>query len=132
MSRENVELVCRGYDAATREDWFLAERLLSPDFEIHDRTVPEGSGSARGLDAVRASRAGMSEAFEDFRYDVEEAIDLGERVLIRAHVFARGKGSGLGLDGTMGHLWTFAEGKASRLDVYGSWHEALEAAGLSE
>jgi ketosteroid isomerase-like protein len=132
MSRENVEAVRAGYDALIRGDWSVSADVLSPDFEIDDRTLPEASSSRRGLDALRAARGAMAEAFDEFRYEVEEARDLGDRVLVRAHVFAHGTGSGLGLDGTMGHLWTFTDGRASRLDVYGSWQEALEAVGLSE
>ena len=130
MSRENVEIAVTGYEAVLRGE--SSDDFLAADFEVHDRTLPEVSESRRGPDAMRAVREAMADAFDDFRYDVEEARDLGDRVLVRAHVFARGRGSGIDLDGTMGHLWTFAHGKATRLDVYGSWAQALEAVGLSE
>ncbi len=68
----------------------------------------------------------------DVRYTVDEVVDLDDRVLIRAHVSACGKSSGISLDGSIGHLWTFVLGKATRLDVYGGWPEALEAVGLAE
>jgi hypothetical protein len=31
----------------------------------------------------------------------------------------------------LGHVWTLRGGKAARFDVYGTWEEALKAAGLS-
>jgi ketosteroid isomerase-like protein len=132
VSRENVEMLARGYEAVLREDWSQTDALLGPDFQISDRTLPEAAGPERGEDALRAARSRMSEVFEDFGYEVQEAIDLGDRVLVRARVFARGKGSGLDLDGIMGHLWTFSEGRASQLDVYGTWEEALGAVGMQE
>lgn len=137
MSQENVEMLRREYvralrESALREDWSLSSVPLAPDFQVVDSTLPEATGPERGRDALRAARLRMSEVFDDFGYEVEEAMDLGDRVLIRAHVFARGRGSGLELDGTMGHLWTFTKGTASRLDVFGTWDEALKAAGLRD
>jgi ketosteroid isomerase-like protein len=132
MSQENVEMLRREYVRALREDWSLSAVPLAPDFQVVDSTLPEAAGPERGRDALRAARLRMSEVFADFGYEVEEAMDLGDCVLIRAHVFARGRGSGLELDGTMGHLWTFTKGAASRLDVFGTWDEALEAVGLRE
>ena len=132
MSREDVQMLAGLYEAGLREDWSVADELLAPDFQVRDRTLPEAAGPERGPDALRAARSRMSEVFDDFGYEVEEAFDLGDRVLVRAHVFAHGRGSGLDLDGTMGHLWTFSEGRASQLDVYGTWEEALSAVRVQE
>jgi ketosteroid isomerase-like protein len=74
----------------------------------------------------------MDEAFENIHYEIEDLLDLGDRIVVRVRGSARGKGSGIRIDGTLGHVWTLRAGKAVRFDVYPTWQEALEAAGVSE
>ncbi len=135
MSRENVDLVRSAYAALLGSDEWSAwvESFIAPDFEIEDRTLPEVSKGLRGPAAAHAKAARMRESFDAVRYDVEEARELEDsRVLVRVHASARGKTSGIQVDGTIGHLWRCLEGRTTRLDVFGAWADALEAAGLSE
>ncbi len=63
------------------------------------------------------------------REDIRAIDDL---VLVRVRASARGKGSGVAVDGTLGPVWTLRAGKGVRIDVSGTWQEALEAVGLRE
>jgi len=58
--------------------------------------------------------------------------EVGQRVLVRTMVTARGKGSNVKLDADAGMVFEFRERKIIRVKSYLNWHEALEAAGLSE
>jgi hypothetical protein len=79
---------------------------------------------------MRAEVTQMNEAFEDIHYEIEDLLELGDRIVVRVRGSALGKGSGIRIDGTLGHTWTFRAGKAERLDVYGTWEEALKDAGI--
>ena len=47
-------------------------------------------------------------------------------------VLVRSKGAEVEMEGTLSHLWTMREGKATMLQIYGDPQRALEAAGLQE
>jgi hypothetical protein len=44
------------------------------------------------------------EIWEDYRFETEEMIDLGEHVLMLAHISGRGTGSGVPIDQRIGIL----------------------------
>src|SRR5436305_268671 len=56
----------------------------------------------------------------------------GRTAELRVRGSARGKASGINLERTLGHLFTLRTGKVVRIDIYGTWEEALEAVGLRE
>jgi ketosteroid isomerase-like protein len=57
--------------------------------------------------------------------------DAGDQVVEVIRLSARGKGSGVPLDRLDAMVWSLRDGKAVRLDYFGSRTEALEAVGLS-
>ena len=94
-------------------------REVSMPKENIDRAIKRGTGEIAG------------QAFEELSYGPVELIDLGDRVL--AHVLVSGTGrEGIRAEFKFGQLWTLQDGHAVRLDNYGGWKDALEAAGLSE
>jgi hypothetical protein len=134
MSEENLEIVRSAYDVPYGGDEWLVrvDKFVASDCEVEDRTLPGVAQGLRGPAAMRAEAAHMREAFEDVSYSIEDLLDLDDRVLVRVRGSGRGRGSGMRVDGTLGHLLRLHAGKLVRLDVYGTWQEALEAAGLSE
>jgi hypothetical protein len=135
MSQENVELVRSAYSTLFgSEEWSAwVEEFIAPDFEIEDRTLPEVSQGLRGPDAAYAEASYLRESFDEVRYEVEDLQQLSDdRVLVRVRASARGLASGLQIDGTIGHLWAMKARKVTRLDVYGTWADALKAVGLAE
>jgi ketosteroid isomerase-like protein len=134
MSREFLEALRRVYAApfGQEESFAAIEAFATSDFQIEDRTLPEAAGELRGVEAMRAEAAQMTEAFEDVHYEIEDLLDLGDRIVVRVRGSARGKGSGIRVDGILGHVWTLRDGNVERFDVYGTWQDALNAVGLSE
>jgi ketosteroid isomerase-like protein len=133
-SHQFVEALRRGYAAPFgHEESFFAvlDAFAAPDFQVQDRTLPETASELRGVAAMRAEVAQMNEVFEDIRYEIEDLLELGDRIVLRVRASARGKGSRMRIDGTLGHVWTLRAGKAERFDVYSTWDEALKAAGVS-
>ena len=69
----------------------------------------------------------------DWSIELEQAIDVGDdRVVVRTHQRAIGKGSGVPVELQMGGLWTVEGGLVTRAENFFDPAEALEAAGLSE
>ena len=134
MSQDNVEHVRRCYAVPYGgEEWLaLVDEFVAADCEVADRTLPEVAAGLKGPTALRAAAAYMTDAFEDVNYEAEDVLDLDDQVAVRVRGSGRGKGSGVHIGGTLGHLFTFHAGKVVRLEVYGTWDEALEAAGLRE
>jgi ketosteroid isomerase-like protein len=130
VSRRNVELVRRAaqHFQRTGEPWW---ELLDPDIEIYDHDMPD-AGEYRGRDGFREWVAQWGEAWESFSIEAGDYIDAGDRVVELVRLSARGKGSGVPLERLDGMVWTLRDGKAVRLDYFGSRTEALEAVGLSQ
>ena len=132
MSRENVERTKRAFDAFTRGDLEVAFEFIDPSFEVNDRVAPEASPSERGPDALIANAGQMREAFGDIAWEPREIVDRGDLVLVRVHLSAKGHHTSLPIGDEVGHVYAMREGKAVHLDIFRTWAEALEAAGLRE
>jgi ketosteroid isomerase-like protein len=77
--------------------------------------------------------AQVYEAFEDYRPEVEDLLDAGDKVITLAIEHGRGRGSGARVEARRtAHVWTMRTNKAIRLDLYLDRAEALEAVGLGE
>src|SRR6266550_123510 len=100
MSKENVEIVRRGFEAALRGEWNQAARLLDRDVELHGTVGGLSEGSvARGLERIRQEFEQEDfEAWDERRLEAERFIDAGDRVVVLLHEFRRGRGSGVELE----------------------------------
>ena len=91
------------------------------------------SDSCRGPDEVIRFWEGIDETFEDLKLQPQEFVDAGDRVATRLRHFGRGKRSGIEIDAELYHqVATFRAGRMVRIEYFGEWSEALEAAGLEE
>ena len=93
----------------------------------------QSSDSCRGPDEVKRFWQGLDETFEELRLDPQEFVDAGDRVATRLRHYGRGKRSGVEIEEEMYHqVATFREGRMVRIEYFGEWAEALEAAGVRE
>ena len=133
MSRENVELAKRGYEAFARGDLdVLLVEFLHPEIEAHDPPEVPDAAIYHGRDAVRRDWEQTAELFEGFSIDVEETFDRGDEVVVFMRFRGRARGSDAELEAPMAHVWTLRDGKAIRLRQFLDRAQALEAVGLSE
>ncbi len=155
MSQENVDIVRRMYEEA-RDAYYgriealheahengdfgdfmtAAEETLDPDFVLappEDSPFPEaGTREWRGREGFLRFVAGQTEGFEAMSLEPEEFIDAGDRVVVPLQFGGKARYTGLEVKFAVVHVVTIRDGKATRLDIYMSRREALEAAGLSE
>jgi ketosteroid isomerase-like protein len=139
MSRENVEIVRRIYEAVARRDTETILALYDTGVELHFSSgtladhIVGGTLVWTGHDGLRTFDRELREAFESFETTVDELLDAGEHVVTVSRYRGRGRASGVEIDGPPQFLiWSIRGGKVTRVDWYPSRREALEAVGLRE
>jgi ketosteroid isomerase-like protein len=134
MSQENVELVRALTEAANRADFDAAAALLAPDVVWEENPEFPGLRKAyRGRAEVRAWWGEVIEVVENVHLEVEELTELGgDRVFTEVVITGGGKGSGAPVVQRVWNIFSLADGKITRRQVFWIREEALEAAGLSE
>jgi ketosteroid isomerase-like protein len=136
VSQENVEIVRRVYDAATRRDTATVLDLYDQEVEWDVSRSPMarlvGEGRYQGHEGLRRFFRAYHEAWENVEYEHEELIDAGDRVISVDHERGRGRASGAKVEFTQYAVWTIREGKIVQSVWFPTRAEALEAAGLRE
>jgi ketosteroid isomerase-like protein len=136
MSRENVELVRRVYDAAARRDGATVFAAYDPEVEWDVSRSPMarlvGGGVYRGRDGLRSFFRAYHEAWGHIDYRCEELIDAGDDVISVDVERASGKASGAEVEMTQYAVWTIRGGKLVRVVWFPTREQALEAVGLRE
>jgi ketosteroid isomerase-like protein len=137
MSRENVEIVRRVFEASARRDRAAVLALYDPEIELDLSRIPlaglTGRATYLGHEGLRSMFRDWYEAFEQYEEECEELIDAGEHVI--AVVTGRGRGRASGTDVEWRPIvlvWTLREGRVVRLVWFQTRAEAFEAAGLEE
>jgi len=132
MSQENVEIVRRGFDAWERGDCETLLSLIRED--VICRRVPPliDPKEYEGLDGYLEFASEWIGPYDEFTFRPAEFLDAGDRVLVEVPVEGRLAGSHQVMKGTFWFLMTVEDGKLTRLEVYGTRDQALEAAGLRE
>jgi ketosteroid isomerase-like protein len=133
MSQENVEIVRSAFDAWARRDMDAFLRFLDPTVELQSAIIGGAEGNTyRGHEEVREWIAESDAAFEELRVTPEEFRDVGDRVLVLGHLYARAWESGVEVDSPLAWLCTLRAGKVVRQQGFLKPAEALEAVELSE
>jgi ketosteroid isomerase-like protein len=127
----NLDLVRSIYAAPEGADWGA---WAHPQIEFVIAADGPSPSRGTGLAAAGKARRDLRDAFEDYRYVVDEYRELDdERVLVIFHRSGRGRTSGLPL-GQMGqgaHLLHVRHGKVTRLVGYFNRERAFADLGLA-
>jgi ketosteroid isomerase-like protein len=136
MSKENVEIVRRVYEAAARRDpaAVLAEYDSDVEWDVSRSRMARlvGEGVYSGHDGLRRFFRAYHDAWEDITYEFDELIDAGEMVVSVDIEQARGRSSGAAVTLTQYGVWTIRGGKVARAAWFSDRREAFKVAGLSE
>jgi ketosteroid isomerase-like protein len=131
MSEENVEIAEEIFRAWERAD-FSSVEWADPRIEF---MLQSGADDAihSGIEAMGQAWAEWLRAWDEFRVEARDFIDLGDDVLVLVEFGGRGRASGVPTEAMSGGcLFSFRDGRAIRLTTFTDRAEALEAAGLSE
>ena len=131
---QDVEIMREIYEHINQRDW--AAILATFDEEVvlvvHESVGPN-AGIFRGREAVGRWFGDWFLAFgKDYRFQVEEARSVGDRVLIVARHHGHGRSSGVQVERVTGEVHGLRGGKIVHSELCGSRTEALEAIGLAE
>ena len=133
MSKENVEIARRFFDAYNRSDLEATLELIAPEFEFRP------SGLFMDTKRTYYGREGWTEFWHTFReawesitVNVKRIEDIGDRVLTLGTFQGRGHGSGVEVTREVAWLGTIRDGMFAQSLTFVSWAAALEAAGLSQ
>jgi len=132
MSKENVEVVRRGFVALNVGDVDGVLAGMDPSIEWYPTSDFVDIGPFRGHDGIRALMSLVAAAFDDYRLEPQELIDVGDAVIAPVHQTGRGKGSGIHADVRYILVFKMNAGQAFRVESYYDQREALKAVGLEE
>jgi ketosteroid isomerase-like protein len=129
MSREAERELERFYAAFNAGEVEPLRAFAHSDFVYRTRDEMPGGGSY-GLDDALARISALREIFDEIRWEPQEFIDAGERVVVVVRQVARGRTSGVRTDQPISHVWLVEDDRARELRVFSQRREALEAVGL--
>jgi ketosteroid isomerase-like protein len=134
MSRENVELVRRVFEAGADGDVATVLSLYHTEVEWDVSASPFGrligGGTYRGHDGLRAWFRSYREAWENVEDVCEELIDAGDHVISLVTNTGRGHASGADVEWKQYGVWTLRDGKIARVAWFRERADAFEAARL--
>ena len=136
MSRENVEVVRRVYEAVAAGDSEAVLAKYDPGVELDFSRSPFGSvldkSVYRGHEGLRSFIRERYEALEKAEDDCQELIEAGDKVISVVTSRGRGRESGIDVEQTHYALWSIDAGKVTSVRWFGTRDEALEAVGPRE
>jgi ketosteroid isomerase-like protein len=131
MSRENVELVRRAYEAWNAGDMDAWSELLAPN--VTWRVMPDWpeQGPFIGRDAVLRQVRQLRESWDsDAVVPVGDVIDAGDEVVLRQSWRGVGRGPELNMELTC--IYTVREDRFIAFEFFWDHAEALKAVGLDD
>ena len=127
--RELAELARRGIDAYNRGDVEAVLEQLDEQIEVYTAPGLVNAGTYNGHDGFLQWLAQWSEAWDEFRLELERIDFVGEHYeVVSVRQFGRGAGSGVEVEMRIAQLYEVHHGKATRLHYYPDRDAALAAA----
>jgi uncharacterized protein len=125
----NVDLIQRGYGAFNGGDLDAVLELFAPDVVFMPLPDSPMGATFHGHEGFRKMTTENAEMFDSYRNEPEEIIEVGDdKVVVLVRSAARGRMSGIEVEGRLAHLWTLRDGKAIRCQSFNSREAALSAA----
>ena len=133
MSQENVEVAVKQFESTNARDFAGVMDTWADDVTL---IVHWLAGQGRDTATGKAAVGDWFRQFgRDYRFDIEETQDSGDRVFVLVTHHGHGRYSGVTVEQRAAHVYTLREGKVSRIEVWvdeGAREAGLEAVGLAE
>ena len=132
MSQENVEVVHRIYEHLNRGDAEGLVELCDDDIQMDFSERVFNPDTYEGHDGIRRFCEGVADAWESYRWTIEETRVAGDSVVAMLHCRGQSREGGPGVDWRVAWLWRLRQGRPVFVRFYRHREKALEAAGLRE
>jgi ketosteroid isomerase-like protein len=116
-NRRDYESVLSGWDPAS--EYRPTRELMPPDLDT----------AFHGHEGMHQLWRYWRDAFADIRWDPEEILDLGDKLLVTARQTGHGTGSGIAVSQSVFQLFTLRKGLVLRQEDFLDRAAALEVAG---
>ncbi len=126
MSRENVEVVRDFYDAFARGEFPVD--LIDPEVEYINPVGAVEPGTRQGISAFQRAVEAVLEGWETWQMEPEQFIAMGDQVAVVVRYRARGRTSGIELEGGESARLTLRDRKVVRYEWFHDPGDALRAA----
>jgi ketosteroid isomerase-like protein len=127
VPQENVEIVRRFYEAWERGEAPGPAELMDPEIEYVNPPSAVEPGTRHGLAAFTRAVQKTFESWEFWRAEPEELKTVGAHVAVVVKYRARGRGSGVEVEGRESALWTVRDAKVVRYEWFHGPDDAFEA-----
>ena len=125
---EALELILQQLFEGRRVD----PALLAEDIQwVNPRKAVE-PGTRHGADEFNRAVANVFAAWDDVHFDTDRLIENGDDVLILGRLRGHIHGPGMAVESPHAQLWSFSDGRATRMEWFNTHREAMEAAGARE
>jgi ketosteroid isomerase-like protein len=132
MSQKNLDVVRRVYDAWARHELPGPADLLDAEIEYVNPAGAVEPGTRRGIDGFGDAIRRVFDSWETWEMEPALFRAVGDQVAVTVRYRARGRGSGVEVEGVESALWTLREGKVVRMEWFHGPDDALDAVGLRE
>jgi ketosteroid isomerase-like protein len=130
-SEEDLAALRLFYREVARGNFWVGKDVFDPDIEWEWSSslgAITGSRTYRGFDEVSAATKDWLRSFEWFRIELQELVDMGEKVVALTRSLGRPHGATSDVTALNAEVWRMRDGKAIAHRSYDTWEEALEAA----
>ena len=130
MAQDDIERVRACYAAWNAGDLDAALEITHPDIEVvQDPQIP-GAVTVTGREEFKRWLASFYETWEAFQITPSQIRQAGDKIVVVAHVDARGKTMSVPVDTDTAHVLTMRGGQAVRWESHADPQEALKSVGL--
>ncbi len=131
MSQENVELAPQVMETLGERNAEKLIALADPEVEWHSFFALNAQGVYRGHEGTREYMRDLDDAFEIGRAEVDDALGVGDVIVLVGRIHYRGKDSGAEGESPAGWMLKVRDGKILCFRAFREPEEALEAVGRS-
>jgi ketosteroid isomerase-like protein len=134
VSLRDIELVRAQFECVNERNFERAMDLYADDvvLVVHSSFGLE-TGTFEGKEAVGDWFGQWFQIFSpDYRFEIEEAREIGDVIFLHAKHGGRGRTSGVKVRDETSYLYSVRSGRVARVELFGERDEALQAASLPE
>jgi ketosteroid isomerase-like protein len=133
MSRENVEVIRRAFEAFRADDFEAWLSKISPSIKVFPNPREPGTKSHyEGREGVLEYLRNWYAGWDEYIVEPTQFIDAGDFVVVAAREIGTAKASGIRVEEEFSHVFKLRDGQTVEWRQFGPLEEALEAVGLSE